>query len=187
MAVDHKFKGRSYGPYRYEVGLEKIREFAVAISPASLPYATARQSPKDLRPIYHDLEAGHASRHKSVVAPPTFCVNFAMAPFLEAVVDPELGIDLLMLLHGEQMFEFFDVVRPGDVMTTTGRIADIYERPQKDFVVVVSEVEESDRESCSSAGPGPLSSAALRAVFTASPPAGTAAACYTPMMPSRIS
>jgi acyl dehydratase len=139
MAVDPKFKGRSYGPYRYEVGLEKIREFAVAISSASLPYEAARHSPKQLRPIYHDLEAGQASRHKSVVAPPTFCVNFAMAPFLESVVDPELGIDLPMLLHGEQVFEFLDVVRPGDVMTTTGRITDIYERAQKDFVIVVSE------------------------------------------------
>jgi acyl dehydratase len=140
MSIDPKFVNRSYGPYRYEVGLEKIREFAVAISPAALPYATARQtSPEQLRPIYHDLEAGQASRHKSVVAPPTFCVNFAMAPFLEAVVDPELGIDLPMLLHGEQTFEFLEVVRPGDVMTTTGRITEIYERAQKDFVIVVSE------------------------------------------------
>jgi acyl dehydratase len=139
MAVDPKFKGRNYGPYRYEVGLEKIREFAVAISPASLPYEAARHFPEQLRPIYHDLEAGKASRHKSIIAPPTFCVTFAMAPFLEAAVDPEIGIDLPLLLHGEQAFEFFEVVRPGDVMTTSGRISDIYERAQKDFVIVVSE------------------------------------------------
>jgi acyl dehydratase len=139
MAIDLKFKGRSYGPYRYEVGLEKIREFAVAISPAPLPYESARHQPEVLRPIYHDLEAGKASRHKSVVAPPTFCVNFAMAPFLQAVLDPELSISLPMLLHGEQAFEFFEVVKPGDVMTTTGQITDIYERAQKDFVIVVSE------------------------------------------------
>ncbi len=139
MAVDPRFKGRSYGPYRYEVGLEKIREFAVAISTAALPYEAARHSPREHRPISHDLEAGKASRHRSVVAPPTFCVNFAMAPFLEAVVDPELGIDLPMLLHGEQTFEFFEVVRPGDVMSTSGQITDIYERAQKDFVIVVSE------------------------------------------------
>jgi acyl dehydratase len=126
MAIDPKFIGRAYGPYRYEV--------------ASLPYATARQlAPELLRPIYHDVEAGKASRHKSVVAPPTFCVNFAMAPFLDAAVDPQLAIDLPMLLHGEQTFEFLDVVRPGDVMTTTGRITEIYERAQKDFLIVVSE------------------------------------------------
>jgi acyl dehydratase len=139
MAIDPKFKGRDYGPFRYEVGLEKIREFAVAVSPATLPYETARRSPGQLRPIYHDLEAGKASRHKSIVAPPTFCVNFAMAPFLEAVIDPELSIDLTMLLHGEQAFEFLEVVRPGDVMTTSGRITDIYDRAQKDFLIVVTE------------------------------------------------
>ena len=107
MAVDPQFKGRSYGPYRYEVGLEKIRAFAGASSSTSRPSEAARHSPKQLRPIYHDLEAGQASRHGSVVAPPTFCVNFAMAPFLEAAVDPELGIDLSMLLHGEQALRVF--------------------------------------------------------------------------------
>lgn len=139
MPINPKYKGRSYGPYRYEVGLEKIREFAVAISPAVLPYEQARHDPKKLRPVYHDVEAGKASRHGSVVAPPTFCVNFAMVPFLQAVTDPDLGINLPMLLHGEQGFEFLDVVRPGDVMTTTGTITDIYERAQKDFVICTTE------------------------------------------------
>ena len=139
MAIDPKFKGRTYGPFRYEVGLEKIREFAVAISPAPLPYETARHDPKQLRAIYHDLEAGKASRHGSVVAPPTFCVNFAITPFFQAVTDPDLGINLPMLLHGEQAFEFLEVVKPGDVMTTTGVISEIYERAQKDFVICTTE------------------------------------------------
>ncbi len=139
MAIDPKYKGRAYGPYRYEVGLEKIREFAVAISPAPLPYARARKDPQRLRAIYHDLEAGKASRHGTVVAPPTFCVNFAMVPFSQAVTDPDLGINLPMLLHGEQAFEFLDVVRPGDVMTTTGILTDIYERARKDFVICTTE------------------------------------------------
>lgn len=139
MAVNPQFKGRRYGPFRYEVGLEKIREFAVAISSAALPYESARHDPARLRPIYHDLEAGKASRHGSVVAPPTFCVNFAMAPFLQAVLDPELDVKLPLLLHGEQAFEFFEVVRPGDVMTTTGTILDLYERARKDFILVGTE------------------------------------------------
>ncbi len=136
MPLDPKFVGRSYGPFTYTVGLEKIREFAVAISPLPLPYDLARQSPEGLRPIYHDEAAGKASRHGSVIAPPTFCVNFAMAPFLRAVLDPEVKVDVAMLLHGEQEFDFHEPVRPGDVITTTGKIDQIYEKAQKDFLVV---------------------------------------------------
>jgi acyl dehydratase len=140
MAIDPSLKGKQYGPYVYEVGLEKIREFAVAISPMPLSYATALHlGAEGLRPIYHDVAAGKASRHGSVVAPPTFCVNFAIRPFLEAVLDPALGIDLGMLLHGEQEFEFREVVRPGDIVTTVGSIADIYEKSDKDFFVVKTE------------------------------------------------
>jgi N-terminal half of MaoC dehydratase len=139
MPIDPKFKGRSYGPYRYEVGLEKVREFAVAISTASLPYETARKEPQKLRAVYHDLEAAKATRHQGVIAPPTFCVNFAMAPFLQAVTDPELDINLPMLLHGEQSFEFLEVVRPGDVMLTTGVISELYEKAKKDFLICTTE------------------------------------------------
>jgi acyl dehydratase len=74
-----------------------------------------------------------------VIAFPTFAVTFAIAPFAAAVSDPEIGIDLLMLVHGEQEFEFFEVMKPGDVMTTTGTITQIFEKSQKDFLVVVSE------------------------------------------------
>jgi acyl dehydratase len=140
VAIDPRFKGKQYGPYVYEVGLEKIREFAVAISPLPLSYTTALHlGAEAIRPVYHDVAAGKASRHGSVVAPPTFCVNFAIRPFLESILDPELGIDIAMLLHGEQEFVFHEVVRPGDVVTTKGTIAEIYEKSDKDFLVVKTE------------------------------------------------
>jgi hypothetical protein len=139
MPIDPKFVGRTYGPYTYRVGLEKIREFAVATSTLPLPYELARQSPELLRAVYHDEAAGKASRHGSVIAPPTFCVNFAIAPFLRAVLDPELSVNVAMLLHGEQEFEFYRPVRPDDVITTTGKIEQIYEKASKDFFIVATE------------------------------------------------
>jgi acyl dehydratase len=130
MPIDPRFKGKRYGPYTY----------AVAISPLPLSYSMAvHLGAGALRPIYHDVAAGKASRHGSVVAPPTFCVNFAIRPFMEAVFDPDLAIDPTMLLHGEQEFEFHEVVRPGDVLTTTGTITDIYEKTGKDFFAVRTE------------------------------------------------
>ena len=136
MSLDPKFVGKTYGPFTYQVGLEKIREFAVATSALPLPYELARQDPAGLRPVYHDEAAGKASRHGSVIAPPTFCVNFAIAPFLRAVLDPELGVNVAMLLHGEQEFVFHEPVRPGDAITTSGKIDRIFEKAQKDFLIV---------------------------------------------------
>lgn len=139
MPLDPKHVGRSYGPFTYEVGLEKIREFAVAISALPLPYELARASPEGLRAAYHDEAAGRASRHGSIVAPPTFCVNFNIHPFLRAVFDPTLEVNLAMLLHGEQAFEFLEVVRPGDKLVTRGEIAEIHSKAGKDFLVVAAE------------------------------------------------
>lgn len=139
MPIDPRFVGRGYGPYVYTVGLEKIREFAVATSTLPLPYELAKKSRDGLRPVYHDEAAGKASRHGSVIAPPTFCVNFAIAPFLDAVLDPELGVNVAMLLHGEQEFEFHRPVKPGDVVTTTGKIEQIFEKAGKDFLIVATD------------------------------------------------
>jgi acyl dehydratase len=108
----------------------------VAISTLPLPYHLAVQSPEGLRPIYHDEAAGKASKHGSIIAPPTFCVNFAIAPFLRAVLDPAIGVNVGMLLHGEQEFELGEPVRPGDVITTTGKIQQIFEKASKDFFIV---------------------------------------------------
>jgi acyl dehydratase len=62
-----------------------------------------------------------------------------MRPFAEAVMDPDLEINLVMLVHGEQDFEFFEVMRAGDTMTTMGTITEIYEKAGKDFLVLVTE------------------------------------------------
>ncbi len=129
------FVGRSYGPYRYEVGAEKIREFALAIGggvPSSI-YPPA--FPADLPRDYWD-DAYAKEHHGALVAPPTFCVTFAIKPFVACTLDPELGLNLLLLVHGEQELETLEPVRAGDVMVTVGTLAEHYEKNGKEFVVV---------------------------------------------------
>lgn len=138
MAIDPKFAGKKYGPYPYKVGLEKMKEFAFAVS-GGVPSIGYAGPPPGLAPLYWDEQAAKDGPHKGVVAFPTFCVTFAIRPFAAAITDPEIGVNLLMLVHGEQELEFFDVMRDGDVMTTTGEIAQIYERNGKDFIVVSTE------------------------------------------------
>lgn len=139
MAIDPKFIGKSYGPYKYEVGLEKMREFAYAVAGGAPSSGFTGGPPEGLNPLLWDEEAAKKGPYGSVIAFPTFAVTFAIKPFGAAIVDPDVGVNLLMLVHGEQEFEFFDVIRPGDVMTTTGSIKSIYEKAKMDFVVVETE------------------------------------------------
>jgi len=67
----------------------------------------------------------------SVIAPPTFAVNFAMRPFAMASADPAVGIDLVRLVHGEQEFEYFAPIVAGDVLTAQERIAGITEKESR--------------------------------------------------------
>lgn len=130
--MDTSLVGRRYGPTRYEVGAEKIREFALAIYGGIPSRIYPHAPPADLPAAYWDGAGG------PVVAPPTFCVTFAIQPFVAATLDEALGLDLLLLVHGEQELEFGEPVHAGDVLTTTGTIAELFERGGKEFVVVAS-------------------------------------------------
>jgi acyl dehydratase len=66
-------------------------------------------------------------------------VAYAVRPFAKACTEPELAIVLLRLGHGEQEFEFFEVVQPGDVLTTTGKTTDISAKKNLDFLTVDTE------------------------------------------------
>jgi acyl dehydratase len=95
--------------------------------------------PEGLHPWLHDQDAAATSPYGSVVAMPNFAVVYAIGPFSKACTDPELKVNLLRLVHGEQDFEFFEVVRPGDVLTTRGTITDISAKKSLDFLTVTTE------------------------------------------------
>jgi len=139
MALDKKFIGKKYGPTTYQVGVEKLREFAYAISGGIPSHGWGGHPPDGLHPWLYDEQAAKASPTGGIVGFPGFAVAFAITPFHEAVTDPAIGINLLMLVHGEQEFEFEEPIKPGDVMTTTGEIVEIYEKANMDFFVVTTE------------------------------------------------
>lgn len=127
MPVDAKYKGKKYPTvHKYEIGLEKVKEYAIAVG--------------DLNPLYVNEEEAAKSSHGGIIAPPAFAAVYARGPVGEALFDPDLSLNLPMLVHGEQEFEFLDVVRPGDVILTEGEILDVYEKVTEknalDFVVV---------------------------------------------------
>lgn len=130
--IDHEFIGKEYPPHKYEIGREKMREYARAAG--------------DVKPIHVDEAAGRASKYGDIIATPSFAAVYDMLGAVDLFFDPEMEINFAMLVHGEQEFEWHGVAKPGDVMTVTGRVADIYEKGDLDFVVYEARAVNQDEE-----------------------------------------
>lgn len=137
MAIDRRHLGRRYGPYRFTVGLEHLRDF-VAATGMGVPGRVMARPPAGAHPWTWDEAAAAASPHGGLVAPPSYAAAFAIEPFSAACQDPALGIDLRRLVHGEQSFELSGPIRPGDVLTTTGEITGLREKGPLDFLEVTT-------------------------------------------------
>jgi hypothetical protein len=134
--MNHALVGRTYGPYRYEVGAEKIREFALAIGGGVPSPIYDQPFPADVPREYWD-DAYARERHGGpLVAPPTFCVTFAIKPFIASMFDEAFAVDRLRLVHGEQAFDFLAPVRAGDVLVTTGSIVSTEAKEHLDVATV---------------------------------------------------
>ncbi|MEU0359163.1 MaoC family dehydratase N-terminal domain-containing protein [Streptomyces cyaneofuscatus] len=133
MALDQSFVGRTYPPTpAYEVGREKIREFAEAVG--------------DLHPAYVDVEAARALGHPDVIAPPTFVFSITYRAAGEVVQDPQLGLDYSRVVHGDQKFSYVRPVRAGDRLTVTSTIETIKSMAGNDIVDIRGEVHDEAGE-----------------------------------------
>ena len=109
MALDAGLVGRSYPPSAvYEVGREKIAEFATALG--------------DPDPVHRDPAAARAAGHPDVVAPPTFAIVLSLGAGNVVVEDPDVGIDYSRVVHGEQRFTHHRPIRAGDRLVATTSI-----------------------------------------------------------------
>jgi acyl dehydratase len=112
MAINRDYLGRTYPPTEpYEVSRVKLAEFADAIG--------------DQNPVHRDGDAARAAGYRDVVAPPTFPIVISMAGSARAVMDPGLGINYAMVVHGEQRFEYNRPLFAGDTVTCQSTISDI--------------------------------------------------------------
>ncbi len=129
--IDQKFLGKKYGPVKYVVGLEKIKEYAIATG--------------DANPLYLDEKAAEAGPNKGVVAPPMFAVVYTKDVMGQMLFDRELSLNFAMLVHGEQQFNFHEPARPGDVVVSEAEIAHIERKEDKDIIAVKVESKVNDR------------------------------------------
>ena len=124
MALNTDAIGREFPSAEYEVGREKIREFANAVGETS--------------PLHQDREAAQAAGFRDVVAPPMFCVVYSAPAIAPGVLDPDVGMNLAMMVHAGQEFVWGEPVCAGDEITTSAKVTEIYERDGKGFYVFES-------------------------------------------------
>lgn len=124
MSVSTVAVGKSYPPTVYAVGREKIREYALAVG--------------ETHPLCLDVAAARAAGHADVVAPPMFCVVYTAAGMGPAMLDPEVGINFALMVHGGQEFVWGAPVVAGDEITTTVSVKSIEERAGMGFYVFES-------------------------------------------------
>lgn len=122
MAIDKKYIGKQWPTMVYEVGKEKVKEFAKAI--------------KSTNPYFLDDEFAAQSKYKAIVAPPTFAVVFGAKLIEPIFFDNELNLNLAMLVHGEQEFEFYNVVKSGDVLYSDAKIVNIENKEKLDVIAI---------------------------------------------------
>jgi acyl dehydratase len=133
MPLDQSYVGRVYPPTPpYEVGREKIREFAAAIG--------------DPNPLYRDLDAARAAGQPDLIAPPTFPVVLTLPAGHQVVADPDFGIDYSRVVHGEQRFVHHRPVRAGDVLQVVVTVDGIRTAAGNDMVSTRADVQTVDGE-----------------------------------------
>jgi acyl dehydratase len=114
MGVNPDIAGRAYPPAPvYEVGREKIAEFATAIGSAD--------------PAHSDPDAARALGHPDVVAPPTFAIIVAQRAEAAVMQDPDARIDYSRLVHGEQRFRHHRPIVAGDRLVATPHVDSVRE------------------------------------------------------------
>jgi acyl dehydratase len=133
MALDQSFAGRSYPPTEpYEVGREKIREFAEAIG--------------DTHPAYLDPDAAKELGHPDVIAPPTFVFAITFKAAGLVIRDPRLGLDYGRVVHGDQKFVYTRPVRAGDRLSVTSTIEAVKSMAGNEIVDVRGDVHDATGE-----------------------------------------
>jgi acyl dehydratase len=124
VPVETKAVGKEWEPATFEVEAERITQYADAIGAEN--------------DVHRDAEAAKKAGFRDVVAPPMFAVVYSAPAMGPAILDPDVAINLPAMVHGGQEFEWGEPVCAGDVITTTAKCNEIYEKDAKGFYVFES-------------------------------------------------
>ncbi|MBD8043927.1 MaoC family dehydratase N-terminal domain-containing protein [Arthrobacter sp. Sa2BUA2] len=101
MSINPDLQGRSYPAGEpYQVGREKIREFARAV--------------KATHPAHFESAAAEQLGYPDLIAPPTFAIIVAQQADAQLINDPGAGIDFSRVVHADQRFTHHRPIVAGD-------------------------------------------------------------------------
>ena len=136
MSVDPPV-GRRWPEHEYEVGREKVREYAAAIGADAA--------------IHREHDAARELGYPAVVAPPTFAAVYVAVPLASVmfdpavgVYDPEVGLAGYRLVLRTQDWEWHEPVCSGDRIVTVASLEDAGERDGSQFRVFGTESRNGD-------------------------------------------
>ena len=93
--------------------------------------------PNEPNPLYSDEEYGKKSRFDGIIAPPTYCTRVGWTGSIirqvYAIMPPPTTS-----LNGGGDFEMVAPIRPGDVLTGRGHLAEIRQIPRPDGGVMIT-------------------------------------------------
>lgn len=123
MALNAAIQGKVYRTRFFEVTAPRIHAYAAATNDHNPAFGSG-----------------------TPLAPPAFPFVAAMEPLTEVMLDPELGVDLSMLVHGEQDHRFFAPIRAGDVLAIGTVLESVDVRPTGHTFTVAVELTRSNGE-----------------------------------------
>jgi acyl dehydratase len=132
MPMNAALVGKVYPPARYEVGREKLREFAAAVG--------------ETDPVYHDEQAAKDAGHPDIPAVPTFPVVVSSRAARAVNDDAELGLDYARVVHGEQEFVYERPIHAGDRLVATPQIERIAPMGRHEMLVIRTTIDSEDGE-----------------------------------------
>jgi acyl dehydratase len=128
---DESYVGRELAPSpSYQVGREKIREFAASIGERST--------------LCHDVDAARAGGYPDLVAPPTFPVVFTMPRIEEFLRDPDFGWRFEGTVHGDQKITFDRPIHAGDELVTVIHVESLRARAGTSMLTLRCVVTDAD-------------------------------------------
>lgn len=121
MSLKTDAVGKEWPGTTYQVGREKIREYATALGIDN--------------PVHLDVGAAREAGFRDVVAPPMFAVVYSGPALAPVLFDDDVAMNFAAMVHGGQVFEWGEPVCSGDEITTTAKCLSIEERDGKGFYV----------------------------------------------------
>jgi acyl dehydratase len=115
--ADKSKVGKEYPPIHWEVERGKIKEFVNAIG--------------DPNPIFLNKGTAIEEGYRDTPIPPTFMtVPMMFSSSMPGLIN-DLAINFLLILHGEEEYEYYQPVYPGDVLTGIPKVVSIEEKTSK--------------------------------------------------------